>query len=51
MHDMPKVGIVGYQLPVDVETAGIIRAQQARLRDRYPDTPASAAGPVPNPRT
>ena len=41
VHDMPKVGIVGYQLPVDVETAGIIRAQQARLRDRYANTPAS----------
>jgi integrase len=41
VHDMPKVGIVGYQLPVDLETAGLIRAQQARVRDRFPGTPTS----------
>jgi hypothetical protein len=41
VHDMPKVGIVGYQLPIDIETADIIRAQQARTRKRYPDTPTS----------
>ena len=40
VHDMPKVGIVGYQLPVDVETAAIVRANKPG-RDRYPGTPAS----------
>jgi integrase len=54
IHDMPKVGIVGYQLPIDIETADLIRAQQARTRQRYPDTPTSQLALFPtlkrNPR-
>lgn len=41
VHDMPKVGIRNYHLPISEEAAEIIRAQQARVRDRYPDTPTS----------
>ena len=39
VHDMPKVGVRGYRLPIDEDAAGIIQAQQARVRRRYPDTP------------
>ncbi len=38
VHDMPKVGIKGYRLPIDEETAEIIRVQQARVAARYPET-------------
>jgi len=41
VHDMPKVAIRRYHLPIDDEAAGIIRAQQARVRDRFPETPTS----------
>ena len=54
VHDMPKVSIRGYRLPVDEETAQIIREQQARARARYPGTPASLLALFPavmmNPR-
>jgi integrase len=40
-HDMPKVGVRGYLLPIDEEAAEIIRAQQARVRARHPGTPTS----------
>lgn len=54
VHDMPKVGVRGYRLPIDEETAEIIAAQQARVIARYPDTPASALALFPaivmNPR-
>jgi len=54
IHDMPKVAVRGYRLPIDEETAGIIREQQARVRARHPDTPASALALFPavlmNPR-
>lgn len=41
VHDMPKVAVRRFQLPIDSQAAGIIRAQQARVRDRYRDTPTS----------
>ena len=54
IHDMPKVGVRGYRLPVDDETAEIIRAQQARVAARYPGAPTSALALFPgvmmNPR-
>ncbi len=54
VHDMPKVGVVGYRLPIDAETAEIIRAQQARARARYPDSPSAPLALFPtvvmNPR-
>jgi integrase len=40
-HDMPKVAVRRFQLPIDGHAAEIIRDQQARVRDRYPDTPTS----------
>jgi integrase len=39
VHDMPKVGKVGCRLPVHDREARIIRAQQARVRATFPDTP------------
>ena len=54
IHDMPKVAIKRYRLPIDEETAEIIREQQARVRAQYPGTPASALALFPaglmNPR-
>ncbi len=41
VHDMPKVAVRRYQLPIDGRAAEIIRGQQARVRQRYPDTPTS----------
>ena len=54
VHDMPKVGIVGYHLPIDEETAETVRAQQARVLARYPGADRSGLAlfpsPVMNPR-
>ncbi len=54
VHDMPKVGIRSYHLPISEQAAGTIRAQQARVRDRYPDTPTARLALFPatvmNPR-
>jgi integrase len=41
VHDMPKVAVRRFQLPIDTEAADIIRAQQSRVRARHPDTPSS----------
>jgi hypothetical protein len=40
VHDMPKVGIVGYRLPVTTAVADLIADQQAWVRARHPQTPA-----------
>lgn len=54
VHDMPQVAIRGHRLPIDGESADIIRAQQARVGARYPGTPTSALALFPavhkNPR-
>jgi integrase len=54
VHDMPKVGIRNYRLPIDQCAAGIICAQQARVRLRYPDSSTSQLALFPavfkNPR-
>ncbi len=54
IHDMPKVGVRGYRLPIDDETARIICAQQERVRARYPQTPPQSLALFPaavmNPR-
>jgi integrase len=54
VHDMPKVAIRNYRLPIDESAAEIIRAQQARVGARYPDAPASQLALFPavekNPR-
>lgn len=39
VHDMPKVAVRRFHLPIDSRAAEIIRAHQARVRDRYPETP------------
>jgi integrase len=41
VHDMPKVAVRRFQLPIDRQAAEIIRAQQARGRQCYPDTSTS----------
>ena len=41
VHDMPKVAVRRFRLPIDGQAAAIIRAQQARVRDHYPDTATS----------
>ena len=41
VHDMPKVAVRRYQLPIDRQSAEIIRSQQARVRQRHPDTPTA----------
>ena len=54
VHDMTKVGIRNYHLPISQDAAEIIRAQQARVQARYPDTPTSQLALFPavlaNPR-
>ena len=54
VHDMPKVAVRGFHLPIDDWAAGIIRAQQARVRAGHPDTPTSQLALFPalvhNPR-
>jgi integrase len=54
VHDMPKIGVTNYRLPIDAHCAEIIQAQQARVRLRYPDTATSALALFPavskNPR-
>lgn len=39
VHDMPKVKRTHCRLPITTATAAIITAQQARVRERYPETP------------
>ena len=54
VHDMPKVSVRNYHLPIDQDTAEVIRAQQARVTARYPGTPTSQLALFPtaqkNPR-
>lgn len=54
VHDMPKVALRRYRLPISEDAAQVIRAQQARVRSRYPDTPTSQLALFPaaqaNPR-
>ena len=38
IHDMPKVGIVGYRLPIDEQTATAISEQQTWVRQAFPQT-------------
>ena len=54
VHDMPKVGVRGYHLPVGEDAAEVVRAQQARVKARFPATPTSQLALFPasqkNPR-
>jgi len=50
VHDMPKVAVRGYHLPVSQDAAEVIQAQQARVRARYPATPSSQLALFPAPQ-
>jgi integrase len=54
VHDMTKVGIRNYHLPISEHAAETIRVQQERVRSRYPDTPTAELALFPavlmNPR-
>jgi hypothetical protein len=54
IHDMPKVFVRGYRLPIDQGAADVIGAQQASMHERYPDTDTSLLALFPmtgkNPR-
>jgi integrase len=41
LHDMPKVNKFGCRLPVHDREADIIRAQQDRVRTKFPNTPST----------
>ena len=41
VYDNHKAHRLGRRLPISAATAAVIRAQQQRVRDRFPDTPAS----------
>ena len=41
VYDNHKAHRLGRRLPIPAATAQLIRAQQQRVRDRFPDTPAS----------
>ena len=49
VHDMPKVGKTGCRLPIHDREAAIIRAQQARVRAAFPDTPPDRLALFPRP--
>jgi len=38
VHDMPKVGIVGYRLPIPSDVAAVVEEQRDWVLSRYPDT-------------
>ncbi len=48
VHDMPKVGVRGYRLPVGQAVVAVVRAQQARVQARYPSTPTSLLALFPS---
>ncbi len=54
VHDMPKVAVRRFHLPIDEAAAAIITAQQAHVRPRFPDTATSQLALFPasvrNPR-
>ena len=50
VYDNAKAGRLGRRLPVSQATAAVITAQQQRVRDRYPHTPASELKLLPAPR-
>ena len=50
VYDNAKAGRLGRRLPVSQATAKVIAAQQNRVQDRYPHTPASELKLLPAPR-
>lgn len=49
VHDMTKVGIVGYRLPIPDDLARVIKQQQDRVQLAYPDTDRSRLPLFPAP--
>ena len=49
VHDMSKVGIVGYRLPITDDLANVIKQQQERVQLAYPDTDRSRLPLFPAP--
>jgi len=50
VYDNAKAGRLGRRLPIGQATAAVILAQQARVRDRFPDSPAGELKLLPSPR-
>jgi len=48
-YDNAKAGRLGRRLPISQATAAVILAQQDRVRDRFPHTPASELKLLPSP--
>ncbi|MDA8301836.1 MAG: tyrosine-type recombinase/integrase [Actinomycetota bacterium] len=48
VHDMPKVGAKGHRLPVGEAVVEVVRAQQERVKKRYPGTPTSLLALFPS---
>ena len=49
IYDNAKAGRLGRRLPISQATAAVILAQQDRVRDRFPHTPASELKLLPSP--
>jgi integrase len=49
IHDMPKVAVRRYHLPIGHDAAEVIRTQQTSVRARYPDTPTAELALFPAP--
>jgi len=50
VYDNAKAGRLGRRLPIGQAAAAVILAQQARVRDRFPDAPAGQLKLLPSPR-
>src|SRR5664280_1058790 len=50
VYDNAKADRLGRRLPISEATAAVITAQQARVRQRFPDTPAGEPKLLPSPR-
>ena len=50
IYDNAKAGRLGRRLPIGQATAAVILAQQDRVRDRFPHTPAGELKLLPGPR-
>lgn len=50
VYDNAKADRLARRLPINNATAAVITSQQARVRERFPDTPASELRLLPSPR-
>ena len=50
VYDNAKANRLGRRLPINEATAAVITTQQARVKERFPDTPASELKLLPSPR-